>query len=85
MLAFGQGKSERSIRMTLSLAFIAPPIVVATIEGLLPREITSIWADFLVELRGFEPLTTAEQAHARGDSAAVSRADTAEGAPLDRP
>jgi hypothetical protein len=23
MLAFGQGKSERSIRMTLSLAFIA--------------------------------------------------------------
>jgi hypothetical protein len=42
MLAFGQGKSERSIRMTLSLAFIAPPIVVAAIEGRLPREITSI-------------------------------------------
>jgi hypothetical protein len=65
MLAFGQGKSERSIRMTLSLAFIAPPIVVAAIEGRLPREITSIWADFLVELRGFEPLTSAVQAPAR--------------------
>ena len=61
MLAFGQGKSERSIRMTLSLAFIAPPIVVAAIEGRLPREITSIWADFLVELRGFELLTSAVQ------------------------
>jgi hypothetical protein len=32
-----EGKSERSIRMTLSLAFIAPPIVVAAIEGRLPR------------------------------------------------
>jgi hypothetical protein len=35
------------------------------------QEITSICADFLVELRGFEPLTTGEQAHARGDSAAA--------------
>jgi site-specific DNA recombinase len=34
---FPNGKSERSIRMTLSLAFIAPPIVVAAIEGRLPR------------------------------------------------
>jgi hypothetical protein len=34
---------------------------------------TTICADFLVELRGFEPLTTAEQAHARGDSAAASK------------
>jgi site-specific DNA recombinase len=32
-----EGKSERSIRMTLSLVFIAPPIVVAAIEGRLPR------------------------------------------------
>jgi hypothetical protein len=32
-----EGKSERSIRMTLSLAFIAPPVVVAAIEGRLPR------------------------------------------------
>ena len=36
-LAAREGKSERSIRMTLSLAFIAPPIVVAAIEGRLPR------------------------------------------------
>ena len=32
-----EGKSERSIRMTLSLAFIAPPIVVAAIAERLPR------------------------------------------------
>ena len=37
MLAARDGKSERSIRMTLSLAFVAPPIVAAAIEGRLPR------------------------------------------------
>jgi site-specific DNA recombinase len=37
LIAARKGKSERSIRMTLSLAFIAPPIVVAAIEGRLPR------------------------------------------------
>ena len=37
LIAASEGKSERSIRMTLSLAFIAPPIVVAAIEGRLPR------------------------------------------------
>jgi hypothetical protein len=37
LIAAREGKSERSIRMTLSLAFIAPPIVVAAIEGRLPR------------------------------------------------
>ena len=37
LIAVREGESERSIRMTLSLAFIAP-IVVATIEGRLPRE-----------------------------------------------
>jgi hypothetical protein len=37
MLAAREGKSERSIRMTLSLAFVAPPIVAAAIEGRLPR------------------------------------------------
>ena len=36
-LAARERKSERSIRMTLSLAFIAPPIVAAAIEGRLPR------------------------------------------------
>jgi hypothetical protein len=44
------------------------------------RESRAVRCDFLVELRGFEPLTTAEQAHARGDSVAASKADTAEGA-----
>jgi hypothetical protein len=37
LIAAREGKSERSIRMTLSLAFIAPPLVVAAIEGRLPR------------------------------------------------
>jgi site-specific DNA recombinase len=32
-----EGKSERSIRMTLSLAFLAPEIVKAAVEGRLPR------------------------------------------------
>ncbi len=36
-LAAREGKSERSIRMTVSLAFVAPPIVAAAIEGRLPR------------------------------------------------
>jgi hypothetical protein len=36
-IAARERKSERSIRMTLSLAFVAPPIVAAAIEGRLPR------------------------------------------------
>jgi site-specific DNA recombinase len=36
-IAAREQKSERAIRMTLSLAFIAPPIVAAAIEGRLPR------------------------------------------------
>jgi site-specific DNA recombinase len=36
-IAAREHKSERSIRMTLSLAFVAPPIVAAAIEGRLPR------------------------------------------------
>jgi site-specific DNA recombinase len=32
-----EGKTERSIRMTLSLAFLAPDIVKAAVEGRLPR------------------------------------------------
>ncbi|HEY4925483.1 MAG TPA: recombinase family protein [Roseiarcus sp.] len=36
-LAIRESKSERSIRMTLSLAFVAPPIVAAAVEGRLPR------------------------------------------------
>jgi site-specific DNA recombinase len=36
-IAAREHKSERSIRLTLSLAFVAPPIVGAAIEGRLPR------------------------------------------------
>ena len=37
MLASREGKTERSIRMTVSLAFLAPDIVEAAVEGRLPR------------------------------------------------
>jgi site-specific DNA recombinase len=36
-LALREGKTDRSIRMTLALAFLAPNIVRAAIEGRLPR------------------------------------------------
>ena len=36
-IASREGKTERSIRMTLSLAFLAPDIVKAAVEGRLPR------------------------------------------------
>jgi site-specific DNA recombinase len=36
-IAAREHKSERSIRLTLSLAFVAPPIVAAASEGRLPR------------------------------------------------
>jgi site-specific DNA recombinase len=36
-IASREGKSERSIRMTLSLGFLAPEIVKAAVEGRLPR------------------------------------------------
>ena len=36
-LASREGKTVRSIRMTLSLAFLAPQIVKAAVEGRLPR------------------------------------------------
>ena len=36
-IALREGKSERSIRMTLSLAFLAPEIAKAAVEGRLPR------------------------------------------------
>ena len=37
LIASREGKSERSIRMTLSLALLAPEIVKAAVEGRLPR------------------------------------------------
>jgi site-specific DNA recombinase len=36
-LALREGRTDRSIRMTLSLAFLAPDLVKAAIEGRLPR------------------------------------------------
>jgi site-specific DNA recombinase len=36
-LALREGKTDRSIRMTLSLVFLAPDIVKAAVEGRLPR------------------------------------------------
>jgi hypothetical protein len=36
-LALREGKTDRSIRMILSLAFLAPNIVKAAVEGRLPR------------------------------------------------
>ena len=36
-LASREGRTERSIRMTVSLAFLAPDIVKAAVEGRLPR------------------------------------------------
>jgi site-specific DNA recombinase len=36
-IAAREGKSERSIRMTLSLAFLSPDLVKAAIDGRLPR------------------------------------------------
>ena len=37
LLAIREGKSERSIRMTLSLAFLSPALAEAAMEGRLPR------------------------------------------------
>jgi site-specific DNA recombinase len=53
LLALREGKSERSIRMTLSLAFLAPDIVKAAVEGRLPRgfglkrlvDLPMVWPD----------------------------------------
>jgi site-specific DNA recombinase len=36
-IAARERKSERSIRMTLSLAFVAPSLIAAAIQGRLPR------------------------------------------------
>jgi len=52
-LATGEDRSERSIRQTLSLAFLDPALVEAAIEGRLPRgfglkrlmDLPPVWAD----------------------------------------
>ena len=53
MLAAREGKTERSIRMTLSLAFLSPAFVKAAIEGRLARgfgakrlmDLPIVWSD----------------------------------------
>jgi site-specific DNA recombinase len=63
-LAMREGKTNRSIRMTLSLAFLAPHIVKAAIEGRLPRgyglkrlvDMPMAWSDQWRAL-GLEPPT----------------------------
>ena len=52
-LAVREGKSERSIRMTLSLAFLSPVLAEAAMEGRLPRgfsvkrltELPMLWSE----------------------------------------
>ena len=52
-LALREGRTERSIRMTLSLAFLDPDIVKAAVEGRLPRgyglkrlvDLPMVWPD----------------------------------------
>ena len=52
-----EGRSERSIRMTLSLAFLAPDIVKAAVDGTLPPRLSLTelsnppldWADHRAE------------------------------------
>ncbi len=66
LLAVREGKTERSIRMTLSLAFLAPAIVTAAIEGRLPRgfgvarlvDLPMAWSDQWTALGLREPART---------------------------
>jgi site-specific DNA recombinase len=52
-LAAREGKTERSIRMTLSLAFLSPTLAKAAIDGRLPRgfgarrlmDLPTAWSD----------------------------------------
>jgi hypothetical protein len=52
-LALREGKTDRSMRMTLSLAFLAPDLVKAAVEGRLPRghglkrlvDLPMVWPD----------------------------------------
>jgi site-specific DNA recombinase len=60
-----EGKTERSIRMTLSLAFLAPAIVEAGIEGKLPR---GFGLTRLTDL----PIAWSQQGKERGESASLA-------------
>jgi hypothetical protein len=58
-LAVRAGKSERSIRMTLSLAFTSPVLAMAAMEGRLPR-------GFCIKRLTDLPMLWSEQWHALG-------------------
>ncbi len=64
-IAAREGKTERSIRMTLSLAFLAPAIVEAGIEGKLPR---GLGVTRLTDL----PMAWSQQGKAIGSASAAA-------------
>ena len=65
-LAVREGKSERSIRMTLSLAFLSPVLAEAAMDGRLPRgfsirrltELPVLWSEQWTALGLREPIQT---------------------------
>ncbi len=65
-LAIREGKSERSIRMTLSLAFMSPALAEAAMEGQLPR-------GFCVKRLTDLPMLWSEQWRALGLPAQIQR------------
>jgi site-specific DNA recombinase len=64
-IAAAEGKTARSVRMTLSLAFLAPDIVKAAVEGRLPH---GVGLKRLVDL----PMTWPDQWKALGLRAPTS-------------
>jgi site-specific DNA recombinase len=75
-LASRDDKSERSIRMTLSLAFLAPEIVKAAVEGRLPRgfglkrlvDLPMAWPDQWRMLGSRRPQRTRDEPAANSNS-----------------
>ena len=70
LLAVREGKSERSIRMTLSLAFVSPVLVEAAMEGRLPR-------GFSVKRLTDLPMLWSEQWHSIGLQQPISASASA--------
>jgi hypothetical protein len=67
-IAIREGKSERSVRTTLSLAFLSPDIVRGAIEGQLPRSVgVSDLSDLSLEWRAQRRLVGALGAGAHSD------------------
>jgi hypothetical protein len=75
-IASREDKSERSIRMTLSLAFLAPEIVKAAVEGRLPRgfglkrlvDLPTAWPDQWRALGLQGPTRTRDESAANSNS-----------------